>query len=72
MQKFLERFMPFLVMGVALVVGIIGLFLLSYLLIWGALVAVILYFIAWIGEKIKGKSNKVKKEAHKGRTIEHE
>ena len=69
MQKFIERFMPFLVMGIAIVVGIVGIIFLSYVLIWGALIAGILYLVAWISSKFKKQA---KNEERKGRTIEHE
>jgi hypothetical protein len=69
MKSFLERFMPFLVIGVAIVVGIIGIFLLSYVIIWGAVIAGVLYLITWISNKFKKTPQAAE---HKGRTIDHE
>jgi hypothetical protein len=71
MRKFVERFIPFLVLGIALVIGIVGIFLLSYVLIWGAILALILYVIAWVRSKFAAKPTKPK-TAEKGRTIDHE
>lgn len=71
MKKFTERFIPFLVLGIALVIGVVGIFLLSYVLIWGAIVAVVLYVIAWVKNKFSAKPEKVK-TPEKGRTIDHE
>lgn len=70
MQNFLQRFMPFLMIGMAVVVVIIGIFFLSYVLIWGVLIALVLYLVTWVSEKFK--KNGQGKGSHKGRVIEHE
>ncbi len=71
MKKFVERFTPFLVLGIAVVIGVVGLFFAFYLLIWGAVVAVILYCIAWVRNKFSTESPK-STVPKKGRTIDHE
>ena len=67
MQNFSKRFTPYLVMGIVIVMAIAGLFLLSYLLIWGALVALVLYAVAWIRAKFFQKPAPTRK----GRTIDY-
>ena len=59
-------------MGIALVVGINWFLLFSYVLIWGALVALILYSVAWIKNKLSKHPNTKKNPPKTGTTIEHE
>ena len=67
MENFKQRFTPYLVMGIVIVMAIAGLFLLSYLLIWGALVALVLYTVAWVRVKFFQKPTPTRK----GRTIDY-
>lgn len=47
-EKFFQSFFPFLIIGVGIVLAIMGIFLFSYLLIGGAIVALVLYVVAWV------------------------
>lgn len=51
MQTFLQRMMPFFLLGIIIVIFVFGLILFSYLLICGALVGFVLFIIAWAKEK---------------------
>lgn len=75
MNNLLSRLLPFLFVGVMLVVLVAGFILLSYLLIWGAIVGLILFLIAWIREKLsptKQVTTKTSSPKKAGRTIDHE
>ncbi|EKD72481.1 MAG: hypothetical protein ACD_45C00664G0001, partial [uncultured bacterium] len=52
MNTLLKRLLPFIFLGITLVVFVVGIVLLSYLLIVGAIVGFILFLIAWVKEKI--------------------
>lgn len=73
MKKILDRLIPFVVLGVVLVIFVFGIIFLSYLLIWGAIIGLILFVIGWVKEKFsrtRGRSSpEMKKE---GRIIEHD
>ena len=73
MQLF-SRIVPFLFLGLFLVVLVLGLILFSYLLILGALVGIVLFAIAWLRDKLFARENLPQKqppEKH-GRIIEHD
>ena len=73
MQSLLERLIPFLFLGILIVLGIVGFILFSYLLIFGTLVGFVLFSIAWVrglfSRKRKTLSARQKKE---GRIIDHD
>lgn len=69
MQKILQRLMPFIFLGIALVALAFGLVLFAYLFIIGAFVGVILFLIAWIKRRFFHHSLPVKKNK-KGRTFD--
>lgn len=74
MQTIFGRLMPFIFIGIMLVLFVVGLVIISYLLIFGAIVGLCLFVIAWIREKLIKKNHyptKVKKDSS-GRTIDHE
>lgn len=73
MPSFLNRIIPFIFMGIMIVLFIVGLVLLSYLLIAGALVGLVLFIANWIRNwlstpKHPEPSNKITRQ---GRTIDH-
>ncbi len=70
-KNLLSKLVPFLVLGVMLVILVVGLILLSYLLIWGALVGLVLFFIAFIKEKFF-PSRQLTKVNKPGRIIDHD
>lgn len=51
MQKLIQSIVPFIILGVAIVAFAFGVFLLSYLLLFGALVGLVLFIITWIRDK---------------------
>jgi len=71
MQTFFARFVPFLVVGIMLVLLFVGLFILSNLLIFGAIVGMILYAVAWIRELLTRKKSALPEKKRSNRTIEH-
>ncbi len=72
----LARFIPFLMMGLMIVLFIIGLFIFSYILIFAAIVGFVLFVISAIRARFfnKGKTHtyQAQFEAKTGRTIEYE
>jgi hypothetical protein len=52
MQRFLKRLIPFVLFGIALVAFSFGIILLAYLFLFGAIVGLILFMIAWIKSKL--------------------
>jgi hypothetical protein len=56
-----------------LVILVIGFILLSYLLIWGAIVGMVLFLIAWIKEKLFPTRQMTRTEkSQSGRIIDHD
>ena len=73
MNPFISRILPFFYLGIVVVLFIVGLILLSYLLISGAIVGLILFVIAWIVDFFKKKrSHTIQKKSKKGHTIDHD
>lgn len=71
MQNFFARLMPFLLLGMAIVAFAFGIVLFAYLLLFGALVGLVLFVIAWIRDKfIRSKRKNMTKTSH--RTIDHD
>lgn len=74
MQTIFGRLVPFIFIGIMLVLFVVGLIVISYLLIFGAIVGLCLFVIAWIREKLIKKNNypaEVKKK-RTGQTIDHD
>ncbi len=73
-MSILSRILPFLYLGIVIVVLIFGIILFSYLLILGAMVGLILFLIAYIREKFFSSPNYPEKIARKrkGQTIDHD
>jgi hypothetical protein len=70
-MSFISRIMPFVVLGIMLVVLVAGFVLLSYLLVFGALVGLVLFAMAWLKEKIL-PPQKLPAAKREGRTFEHD
>lgn len=71
MPSFFKRLIPFIFLGVMMVLLVVGIIALSYLLMVGAIVGLILFAIAWLKETFF-KSPPPKNLKHKsGRTIDH-
>lgn len=69
LQKLVESFIPYIVMGVAITLFIGLLFMFSYLLLWGLLIGVILWLISHIAQYLYPDKSKTKEN---GRIIEHD
>lgn len=69
------RFVPFLMMGVMIVLFIIGLFVFSYILIVAAIIGFILFIISAVRARFFNKGTHVHQEQFEtktGRTIEYD
>ena len=73
MRNFFAKLIPFILLGVALVAFAFGLMLLMYLLIFGAIVGLVLFIVAWIRERFFLSKEKeiVKREQKPPRTYDH-
>lgn len=71
MQTLFSRIMPFIVLGIMLVVLIAGFILFSYLLVFGAILGLVLFMGAWLKEKFF-PSQKISAIIKRGRTIDHD
>lgn len=70
MQKLMRRLLPFIGLGIFLVVLFAGIVLLSYLLVYGALIGLVLFGLAWLRDKFF-PSKKISTQVKRGRTIDH-
>lgn len=71
MQSFLSRIIPFIFLGVMIVLLVAGMIILSYLLIVGALVGLILFIIAWVRDRFFNKKTNLPEKRREGRTFDH-
>ncbi len=73
-NNFLLKVIPFLALGVFVVLLIFGIIFFSYLLILGAVVGLILFCIAWVANKLSHKnSQRINiKSSNGGRTIDED
>ncbi|MCD6039256.1 MAG: hypothetical protein K0S27_656 [Gammaproteobacteria bacterium] len=74
MRSIIERFLPFVFLGILLVLIAVGIVLFSYLLIFGAIVGLILFVIAWIKGLLgyKKQRRSIITRHKSGRTIDHD
>ena len=75
MKNLFAKLLPFLFLGMMLVLLAVGLVLLSWLLIWGAVIGVVLFVIAFIREKLSPSRRMTRSDqshTRSGRTIDHE
>jgi len=71
MQRFLNQLVPFILLGVAIVIFIFGITLLVYIAMIGAMVGFILYLVSLIREKFfPAKTVAKPKENKPGRIID--
>jgi uncharacterized membrane protein len=71
MRELFAKVIPFLVLGIMLVVFVIGLIFVSYVLLFGALVGLVLYVVAWVRDKFF-PTKEITQPPKSGRTIEHD
>jgi ABC-type transport system involved in cytochrome bd biosynthesis fused ATPase/permease subunit len=76
MNRFLARLVPFIFLGIMIVLLVVGFVIFSYILMFGALVGVVLFVVAWIRETFFSPKDKnlMKRETDKkpGRVIDHD
>ena len=74
MQSFMARLLPFIFLGILLVLVVAGVILFSYLLIFGAMVGLFLFLVAWIKGLFFRNKQKYPAEYQKkkGRIIDHD
>lgn len=73
MKNLLAKLIPFIFLGMMLVILIVGFVLLSYLLIFGAMIGLVLFIIAWIREKLFPSKHLTRTDQlKKGRIIDHD
>lgn len=72
MQKFLNQFIPFIFIGIAVVAFAFGIMLFAYLFFFGALVGFILFIASWIRQRFFTQKTKMpqRKKQKPGRTID--
>ncbi len=74
MKSITQKIVPFIFLGIMLVILVFGIIILSYVLILGAIVGFVLYIIARIKEKFFPSKHLTKTGFSKkpGRTFEHD
>lgn len=68
----LESLIPFLILGISVVVFIAVMVLLSYVLIWGLVIGAVLWSIFFIKEKLFPSSQQANAPQQKGRVIDYD
>jgi ABC-type uncharacterized transport system permease subunit len=68
----LARIMPFISLGIFIVLIIIGIIFLSYIFVIGAIVGLIIYSAAWIRIKLSGKKSSPTPNTQQGNVYEHD
>lgn len=73
MQSFLSKIIPFIFLGIMIVLLVAGIIVLSYLLIFGAIVGLVLFTFAWIKDRFFKKKTDIltASKSRRGRTIDH-
>ena len=70
MQSLFARIIPFIFLGIMIVLLVAGVIILSYLLIAGAIIGLILFAVAWVRDRFfNHKPNSTMPK--KGRTLDH-
>lgn len=74
MRKLLDRFVPFIFLGIVIVALVAGLVLFSYLLIFGAIVGMVLFAMTWIRDRFFPKKDMTvhRKPPRQGQTYDHD
>ncbi len=70
MKQLLNRILPFIFVGIAMVALAFGIMLLAYLFFFGALIGFILYIFFWIKEKFFPNKTLTKTTKKSGRIID--
>jgi len=67
----LARIMPYIGLGLFIVLLVAAIIFLSYLFIFGAIVGLILFVIAWVRAKLGNKQSPAV-QAHQGKIYDHD
>lgn len=71
MRRLLEQLLPFIILGIGLVAFAFGMILFAYLFIFGAMIGLILFIVAWVKNKFFAPKSAVTQPKKKpGRTID--
>ena len=70
-QKLMAAILPFIVLGMIVVIIAFGFLLFFYLLLFGTLVGLVLFAISWVREKLFA-SKQMSKSDRPGRIIDHD
>lgn len=70
MQRLINRIIPFIMVGIAIVAFAFGIFLLAYLFLFGAIMGLILYLAALIKDKLFPSKTVNPPAPTSGRTID--
>jgi hypothetical protein len=69
MQSFFARLIPFILLGVAIVAFVLGMIVMAYVFVFGALLGMAIFAIAWV--RTKFFPNNTKGVVKRGRTYDH-
>lgn len=74
MKSILAKIWPFIAFGIIIFILAIGFVILSYVLIFGAFIGLLLFAIQWLREKLSPKKppKTPKNVEQKGRVIDHD
>lgn len=70
MRHFINQFVPFILIGIAIVAFAFGIMLLAYLFLFGAMVGFILFIIDWTKKTFFPQKHLTKSSRQKGRVID--
>lgn len=70
MQRFFRQLLPFIFMGVAIVILIYGLMLLAYLFLFGVIIGLVLFAINWVRDQLFGPKKQPPSVRRPGRTFD--
>jgi hypothetical protein len=74
MKNSLHKLTPFIIFGIMIFIFIAGLVILSYILIFGALIGLVLFVAQWLRDKLISRKSSTlpTKTERKGRIIDHD
>lgn len=72
-NSLLARIAPFIALGIFCILGVIGFILLSYVILIGAAIGIVLFITSYVYSLLKrrGTTPPQASEQHKGRTYDH-
>lgn len=70
MKRLLNKIVPFIMIGMAIVALAFGIMLLAYLFVFGAILGFILFLVLWIRDKFFLSKKVIKPKEKSGRVID--